>query len=251
LDFLAPTNDNLLVRPISRSAYIQELLNAEFESLPRDLTSKSGAQPFERHQAYLAVIRRWHFFERRDDAWKTMLPYRSAGELLRLIADPAAATEAVPKLIAAINRGEKLFEPTILGGDLALSVRDVEKGTVRNYRVFEQDKFQIEIRNAYRSSRFLEQMPDGLNLTYKGDHTQAELEVNLDVFELLERLNEGYRPTVEEVQGFYLRLAVFKNSLAAAPYQEILLTDTGHEFHKIRRSPDGVLTVSQLEARQA
>lgn len=251
LDFLPPGGDNILVRPAGRSAYVQELLNAEFESLPRDLTSKSGTKPFEGHHGYLAVIRRWHFFERRDQAWKAMLPYRSAEELMRLISDPAGAREAVPKLIAAINRGEKLFEPKILGGDLALSVRDVEKGTVRNYRVFEQERFTLEVRSHDSPSRFLEQMPDGLNLTYRGDHTTAQLEVNLDVFELLERLNEGYRPTVEEVQGFYLRLAVFKNSLAAAPYQEILLTDTGHEFHKIRRTPDGVLTISRLEAQEA
>ncbi|MBZ2184882.1 MAG: protein kinase [Bryobacter sp.] len=251
LDFLAPVDNNLLLRPNGRSVYIQELLNAEFDSLPRDLTSKSGNQPFSAHQAYLAVIRRWHYFERRDEAWKAMLPYRSAGKLLKLIASPQAATEALPEMIAAINRGEKLFDPTILGGDLALSVREVERGTVRNYRVFERGRFELEIRNIDSPSRFLEQMPDGLNLTYKGEHPKAQLEVNLDVFELLERLNDGYRPTVEEVQGFYLRLAVFKNSLAAAPYQEILLTDTGHEFHSIKRTPDGVLKVSRLEAKGA
>lgn len=249
LDFVSPTGDHLLLRPTGRSVYVQDLLNAEFERLPRDLTSKSGSQPFFSHQAYLAVIRRWHYFERRDEAWKGMLPYRSADKLLKLISSPEAAMRALPDMISAINRGEKLFDPNILGGDLALSVREVERGTVRNYRVFDRRRFHLEIRNIDRPSRFLEQMPDGLNLVYKGEHSKAQLEVNLDVFELLERLNDGYRPTVEEVQGFYLRLAVFKNSLAAAPYQEILLTDTGHEFHSIRRTPDGVLKVSRLAAK--
>jgi hypothetical protein len=32
--------------------------------------------------------------------------------------------------------------------------------------------------------------------------------VNLDVFELLERLNEGYRPTVEEVQALQVKAGI-------------------------------------------
>jgi serine/threonine protein kinase len=249
MDFLEPQADGLLVQPEKRSTYIRGLLDAEFMKLPRDLTSKTSTTPFGQHQNYLAMIRRLHYFERRDSVWRAMLPYRSADELLRLVSDSEAASKALPKLIRAINRGEKLFEPDVLSGDLGLSVREVEKGTVRNYRVFDSTKFRLVVRNIDSPSRFLEQMPDGLNLLYENDRVTAQLEVNLDVFELLERLNEGYRPTVEEVQGFYLRLAVFKNSLAAAPYQEILLTDTGHEFHSISRSSTGVLTVTRLEAR--
>lgn len=63
--------------------------------------------------------------------------------------------------------------------------------------------------------------------------------INLDVFEMLVRLNEGYRPSVEEMQGFYLCLGVFKNSLNAQPYREILLTTTGHDFYQVARGDDG------------
>ena len=41
---------------------------------------------------------------------------------------------------------------------------------------------------------------------------------------MLQRLNDGYRPSVEEEQGYYLSLAVFKNVLGSAPYQEVLLS---------------------------
>ncbi|MGO9840915.1 MAG: hypothetical protein ACLPZF_06915 [Candidatus Acidiferrales bacterium] len=254
LDFLTPANDSLLVQPTQRGHYVQDLLNIEFEKLPRDLTSKSNPDQYKHHRQYLGMIRRWHYFERRDEQWKSMLPYRSADKLLHLIKSPKSVDEALTSIIQAINRGERLFEPDILKGNLGLSVRDVDRGTVRNYRVFEREQFHLAVRNIDHPSRFLEQMPDGLNLVCEGngvagqsgESLNAQLEVNLDVFELLERLNEGYRPTVEEVQGFYLRLAVFKNSLAAAPYQEILLTDTGHEFHSIRRSEGGVLTVKKI-----
>ena len=53
---------------------------------------------------------------------------------------------------------------------------------------------------------------------------------------MLERLNEGYRPSVEEEQGYYLSLAVFKNLLGSAPYQEVLLTYVGSRLLP-RRAP--------------
>jgi hypothetical protein len=78
---------------------------------------------------------------------------------------------------------------------------------------------------------------------------RADLRINLDMFEMLQRLNEGYRPTVEEMQGYYMSLAVFKNVLASAPYQEVLLTVTGHDFYRIAREPDtGRLCMEQIGA---
>ena len=64
---------------------------------------------------------------------------------------------------------------------------------------------------------------------------------------MLARLNDGYRPSLEELQGYYLSLAVFKNVLASAPYQEVLLTRTGHDFYRIRRESAGTLHLESLE----
>ena len=61
------------------------------------------------------------------------------------------------------------------------------------------------------------------------------------------RLNGGYRPSVEEQEGFYLSLAVFKNLLSSVPYKEVLLTKAGHRFYEIRRSDDGVLSMRVSE----
>ena len=68
------------------------------------------------------------------------------------------------------------------------------------------------------------------------------------MFEMLMRLNDGYRPSLEEQQGHYLALAVFKNVLSSAPYQEVLLTRTGHDFYRIDRKPDGVLSLQAIDA---
>jgi hypothetical protein len=64
---------------------------------------------------------------------------------------------------------------------------------------------------------------------------------------MLDRLNQGYRPTVDEMQGYYLSLAVFKNILGSAPYQEILLTPSGQEFYSVSRDSEGRLTMQLFE----
>lgn len=78
----------------------------------------------------------------------------------------------------------------------------------------------------------------------------SDLVLNLDVFEMLTRLNEGYRPSVEEMQGLYLCLAVFKNSLNAQPYREILLTTTGYDFYRVARREDGVIELRFSQSKR-
>ena len=85
-------------------------------------------------------------------------------------------------------------------------------------------------------------------LRYGGDAgLDAELLVSLDVFEMLQRLNDGYRPSVEEEQGYCLSLAVFKNLLGSAPYQEVLLSTSGHDLYRVARQADGRLEMSRVK----
>ena len=118
---------------------------------------------------------------------------------------------------------------------------------MKSYRVFPADRFSFSVLDTASRARFVEHMPSGLALRYVGaTGNQAEMLVNLDVFEMLERLNQGYRPNIEEEQGYYLSLAVFKHRLGSEPYQEVLLTTTGHDFYRVERHSDGRLEMSQL-----
>ena len=110
--------------------------------------------------------------------------------------------------------------------------------------------FDLQVQDFAAKARFVEHLPTGLLLRFQGQGagaTVSELSINLDVFEMLMRLNEGYRPSVEEMQGFYLCLGVFKNSLNAQPYSEILLTTTGHDFYRLARHDDGRVEMRLLQ----
>jgi hypothetical protein len=133
-------------------------------------------------------------------------------------------------------------------------VRHVENGTIRSYRLFDNHRFRLVVPGPDGAQGFVEALPQHVVLEYDapGEYrANPTLRVNLDLYEMLMRLREGYRPSLEETQGFYLNLAVFRNVLASAPYREVLLTQTGRDFHRVRREEDGTLVMDELTGGDA
>ncbi len=150
------------------------------------------------------------------------VPFRSAERFLSLLEHPERAAR-LPDLIAAINRGEDTARPRGSARSLALQVRQVPGGTIRSYRLFPIDALTLTLSGGVPSP-YLEQETDGA-VGYHGPGGQtARLRIQLDLFELLYRLHDGYLPGIAEQQGHYLGLTIFKNELSAAPYQEIVLS---------------------------
>ncbi|MEM8502399.1 MAG: protein kinase [Cyanobacteria bacterium P01_D01_bin.1] len=247
LDFMAPTAGGKRFTFDQRENYDQDILSSAFTDLPRDYQTIRERDRFQSHRNYVASLRRRFFFEQRTDGWQQMLPYRSASYLLELLQQEALPETALPRVLAAINRGEGLANPERLNGDLAIQVRTVERGTIGSYRIFAKDRFTLSAHDEAHDARFVERMANGLQLSYQGLHgNDANLLIDLDMFEMLERLNDGYRPSIEQTQGYYLSLVVFKNILASAPYQEVLLTTSGHDFYRVSRGEKGQLQLTDL-----
>lgn len=238
-----------------RAGYDNELVETLFRNLPRDYSSKNRARLIVKHRNYLSHMRRRHFFECRDSQenrpWEKMLPYGHIDPFLKAIEESGAKSQdEVTTILRAINRGEGLSDPARLGNQLALRVRQVDKGTIRSYRLFDGDHFTLRTEQETATHPFLECLSQALVLLYdSGDGHKASLRINLDIYEMLMRLNNGYRPSIEEQEGFYLSLAVFKNVLSAAPYQEVLLTESGFEFFQIRRDDKGILHLAKVGRR--
>ncbi|NIC05351.1 methylation-associated defense system protein kinase MAD6 [Billgrantia bachuensis] len=236
-----------------RAGYDNELVETLFRNLPRDYSSKNRGRLIAKHRNYLSHMRRRHFFECRDSQenrpWEKMLPYGHIDPFLKAIEESGAKSQdEVTTILRAINRGEGLSDPARLGNQLALRVRQVDKGTILSYRLFDGDHFTLRTEQETAAHPFLECLSQALVLLYdSGDGHKASLRINLDIYEMLMRLNNGYRPSIEEQEGFYLSLAVFKNLLASVPYKEVLLTKAGHKFYEIRRENDGRLVMEVSE----
>ena len=247
LDYLPPdARETARFAFAERGDYDTQLLERRHRELPQDASAGSAEARVTEHRDYVAMLRRRQFFERRDENWKEMLPYRTYDAFWRLVSGQTPTDFQLDKLLLAINRGEGLSDPRRLGNALALRVRVVERGTVRSYRLFPGVRFELTLPE-HVGNRFVEHVPQALRLVYTPAGGQpAELVVDLDIYEMLSRLNDGYRPSLEEQQGHYLTLAVFKNVLSSAPYQEVLVTRTGHDFYRIEREPEGVLTLQAI-----
>lgn len=245
LDFVSPAEDRTLFRFEQRGHYDREILRSLYDELPRDVSGTVSSHRAEAHRRFIAMARRRAFFERRDNGWRSMLPYKTADDLLAVVRGDRKPDGLLEPLLVAINRGEGLTRPERIGNHLALEVRRVDGGSVRSYRLYPRERFSLSLADQASRSRFIEHMPTGLVLRYQDKNLDAELLVSLDVYEMLQRLNEGYRPSVEEEQGYYLSLAVFKNQLGSAPYQEVLLSTSGHDFYRVARQADGRLEMTR------
>jgi len=251
LDFVSPTEDRALFRFERRGHYDRDILRSLYDELPRDVSGRASEHRAQTHRRFLAMARRRAFFERRDAGWRSMLPYKTAGELLAVVRGDQRPEGLLEPLLVAINRGEGLTRPERIGNNLALEVRRVQGGSVRSYRVYPRERFSLSLSEQASHSRFVEHMPSGLVLRYEDKAgLGAELLVSLDVYEMLQRLNDGYRPSIEEEQGFYQSLAVFKNLLGSAPYQEVLLSTSGHDFYRVARHADGRLEMTRAQEGQ-
>ena len=247
-DFHAPDPAPALMDFEQRGNYDRDLLNRMYADLPGDIVSLGNNERFRMHRNYVAISRRRHFFECRDNSWRTLVPYPSARRMVEMIDGKIDPRSATLEMIRAINRGEGVFDSSRLRGKLTLQVRQVDGATVRSYRVFPADRFRLTKQEPAQASPYLEHSPMALLLNYEGEGgLKAELVINLNVYEMLDRLNQGYRPTVDEIQGYYLTLAVFKNILGSAAYQEVLLTPSGHDFYSVSRDGEGRLTMRVAE----
>jgi serine/threonine protein kinase len=245
LDYVGPDAGRALMTIDQRGDYDVRMLTRMAAQLPRG--EAVGPATTDPHGRYLAAARRRFYFECVDDQRsQQMLPYRSAREFVDLLSRPGNVPDRLPELIAAMNRGEGIGDGAQLAGALALQIRTVPGGTIRNYRLFPAEELSLIAQGA-PDSPYLEGGPHELVLSYRGaGGHEARLRIRLDLFELLSRLREGYLPGVAERQGLHLGLTIFKHELSAAPYQEVLLTVTGQELWRVLREPDGMVRMESL-----
>ena len=186
-----------------------------------------------------AMWRRWAYFERRDEGWRTMLPYRSASVLERIVTPKTEEDERtardvlLDKVINAISASEGLRNRDILDRYLALKITRVKDSRLRSYRLFPKSSFSIAVESAPDLIDFIEYAPDTVDVV--GDHGEgvAHLRVSLDLLEMLDLVGSGYRPTASDLQGLFVNLLIFRNELLTTTFDEVLVTTDDAEFYKV------------------
>jgi hypothetical protein len=213
----------------------------------------------ERRRRLQSMWRRRAYFERRDEGWRTMVPYRSAALLERIVAATtveeadAAKNELRDKVIDAISLSEGLRNKEIRDHYLALKITRVKETAIRSYRLFRKDSFSVHVDEAPSLSDYIEFAPDAVDVVAERGRGAARLRVSLDLLEMLELIGSGYRPSTTDLQGLFVNLLIFRNELLATTFEEVLVTTDDREFYKIsaQGAPQGIRLALQKESTSA
>jgi serine/threonine protein kinase len=205
--------------------------------------------PFEKvvedRRQLAGVLRRWAYFERRDNAWEDMLPYRSVGLLESVInasseADrDKACRELRDRMVEAVSVAEGVRNPRLRRNYLALRVSRVKTAAIRSYRLFPKAGFEIRVARPSQET-YLEFSPDVVELVSLDG--PARLRISLDLLEMMELIRHGYRPTAADLQGLFVNLLIFRNELLATTFDRVLLSADEEQFFEVSAEarPEGI-----------
>jgi hypothetical protein len=206
-------------------------------------TWQAAQQPerLQDHHNKHAFLRRVAFFERRDQGWEQMLPYRHLEEFRQVTQEQATASVAlISKVAHGFSFVEGAHNPALSEGFVCIRAGQNVKARVRSFRLFSLADFNIQI-PPFQAGRYLEYTNHYFSFVHdpmRSDQIilgsqKATLTVSLDLLELLEEINGGYVPSPDDISGIFINLLTFKNALAHLPYNRVLLTRDDKRYYEL------------------
>lgn len=203
-------------------------------------------------QSRHALLRRMAFFERRDD-WMGMLPYQNLTTFRQITQSPDARIEDLTaRLVEGISRAEGARHTELARQFVCLRAGQTSKAKIKSFRLFPQADFKVGMPSVL-GGRYLEYTPDQIVLYYApqdAPESLAELSISLDLLELLVQVREGFAPSLDDIQGFFINLVVFENALAHLPYRGMVLTRDEHRFYKLSLGEGAEVTLHPWSAER-
>ncbi len=229
--------------PIPSGLFISWRVPAGWEAAQEPNVSASLVT---RHQ----MLRRLAYYEQRGDDWKLMLPYQTFFEF-KQFTEPEAQGQydgLRDILVEGISLAEGARNPELSKDYICLHAGQQNKGTLKSFRLFPRQDFQIMVPIA-RSHKHLEYTPDRIiffhspqdkNMRLRSARA-AELVLSLDLYELLYQIRNGFVPSPNDVEGFFLNLVIFKNALSHLPFRRVLLTPDDQKFYEVIKNEDATI----------
>ena len=193
-------------------ALIEELRKATLES-PADSASWHGLRLAH------ASLRRKLFMEREDPGYVRMLPYRYLRDYRNLFEDIDESDRV--RIAESISRSEGL-QPSLAKNVVAVRLVEDLGATDRTFVTRDFREFGIEPLDLSAAAAFVEYEPDVIRYRHL-ETVGLELDIDVDVYEALMRMRDGFVPSREDLRGAWLNLQAFKDRLASIPSDRLLL----------------------------
>ncbi|WP_309574031.1 methylation-associated defense system protein kinase MAD6 [Desulfoferrobacter suflitae] len=210
--------------------------------------------PAERDEETLALIKRHHalavrkfFFEGRSQETHKRLPYRHISWFVEVIAGSSekATEKARTTIIEAVSLGEGCRNKDLARNNICVAATNEKDPRWTSLRLFPENDFEIHVPKLGGLANYLEHTQDRFILRHK-HRKEVSLEVNLDLFELLTYVAQGFTPSLNDLYGRYIELIIFKNTLQHLPYRSVVITEDHRKFYSIKATDKNQLVLEKV-----
>jgi len=255
LYFLNPKSESVQSFFIKRSLpgvtdldYLEEY----FKDKPQG-TSDDDKKRKKNAEIFLKAIKRKLYFEGNDEILKeqfgidhfSFLPYKYFKpfvEFLKTGADPE--NKIRNDLVLAISKSEKIYNETVGRENVCISSSSGKTSKTKAFYSFKAADFEVVLPDIGEQKQYLEYFPD--HIIFRHIDKSASLEINIDLFEILMRIKEGYVPTSIEIQTFFLNLEMFKRRILAKRSTKVILTEDDANLYSFEKSAAGKLVLTKI-----
>ena len=228
--------------------YLQEY----YKNKPQG-TSDLDIKKQKNAELFLQGLKRKLFFEGDDENMNeffnvdhySFLPYRHFKKFIDFLSsgqDPH--NELRNDLILAISKSEKIYNDEVGRENVCIRSNSVKKSTTKAFYGFTAADFEVALPDVGNQTGYIEYFPD--HIIFRHIDKSASLEINIDLFEILMRIKEGYVPTSVEIRTFFLNLEMFKRRILAKRSTTVFLTEDDSNLYEFKKSSSGKLILSKI-----
>jgi hypothetical protein len=161
-----------------------------------------------------------------------MLPFRYYGHFDQAMRGALLRTLLRDELCQAISCSDGIVDERAQGKGLCILTNSNEDVQLTVFKRFAHSQFICSPAPA-PASGLIEFLPNSLRFDHVGE--EARLEIDLDLFEILMRLREGYQPGAPSQEPFLVDLRQFTNRLLTAPSSSLVLMEGGRQLYEVEQ----------------
>ncbi len=228
--------------------YLEEyFLNKPEGTSDKEVGKKESADLF------LTSIKRKIFFEGSDDYLNeqfavnhySFLPYKYFESFVNFLKTGQDANNYLrDDIVLAISKSEKIYNDEIGRENVCISSSSLKKSSTKAFYGFKAADFEVVLPDVGKQTEYIEYFPD--HIIFRHSDKSASLEINIDLFEILMRIKEGYVPTSIEIRTFFLNLEMFKRRILAKRSTKVFLTEDDTNLYSFEKSMSGKLVLNKI-----
>lgn len=235
------------IKDLSYQPKDTDLLDVLFQQRPTQPTELMEVDKVEAFKTFVSISKRKYYFESLVNDPYILLPYPSLKRFKQLLEGKVKHETELSEVLQAISKSEGVHH-VYTKDKLALKESKWNKLDFISLRIFLHENFTLEIQDLGQETQFIEYSPDMIQLRY---HSSVQgkrimLDLTLDLYELLQKVKNGYVPSTYELRGGFMNLTIFKTQLLSQTYNELVLIDKNKDLYKVKKA-DGKLSLFAME----